>query len=103
MAWYDTLGDILSKLPTDKVGEVISGMQNSNEMVAQINSMLMQVQRNPESAGDVSIAIIGMRGVPGLVRDLAQHLPNAAKDPNPLGLTMLVAQIQSALPRSRWF
>ncbi len=103
MAWYDSIGQILAALPVDKAADVINGMNNSNEMVAQVNSLLYQVQRDPASASQVATQIIAMDGVPGVVRDLAGGLPNAAKDPSGLALTIQISQIQSALPRSRWF
>lgn len=104
MAWYETLADMLSKVPADKVAEVVGGMQNSNETVAQINVLLGQLQRNPSMAGQISAQIIGMKGIPGIVRDYASELPEAATaDPTGLRLAMKISQIQSALPRSRWF
>lgn len=103
MAWYDTIGQILAALPVDKAAEVLNGMNNSNEMVAQVNSMLYQVQRDPSSASQVATQIMAMKGVPGIVRDLAGGLPQAARDPSGTALTIQIAQIQSALPRSRWF
>lgn len=103
MAWYDTLGEVISKLPAESAGQLIDHVVGSNEMVSQVNSLLLQVQRDPSSASQVSTAIIGMKGIPSVVRDLAGNLPMAAKDPTGLQLAMMVAQIQSALPRSRWF
>lgn len=106
MAWYDTLGEVVGKLATtdpSAAGQLIDHITGSNEMVGQVNSLLLQVQRDPGSASQVATTIIGMKGIPGIVRDLAGGLPQAAKDPSGLALQMTIAQIQSALPRSRWF
>lgn len=101
MAWYDTLADVINKLNPTDAGNLLDHITNSNEMVAQVNALLLQVQRDPASASTVATQIISIRGVPSVVRDLAGNLPAAAA--NPVTLTMLVSQIQSALPRSRWF
>lgn len=103
MAWYDTLGEVISKLPSDSASTLIDHIAGSNEMVAQVNSLLLQVQRDPSSASNVATAIVGMKGVPGIVRDLAGNLPMAARDTTGVALMLTVSQIQSALPRSRWF
>lgn len=98
MAWYDALADVISKNP-----DLLPVMRNSNEMVSQINTLLLQVQRDPSSASQVATAIATMDGCPAVVRDLASNLPQAAKDQSGITMTMLISQIQSALPRSRWF
>jgi hypothetical protein len=103
MAWYDTLGEVISRLPAQDASGLIDHITGSNEMVAQVNSLLLQVQRDPASASNVASAIIGMKGVPGIVRDLAGNLPSAAKDQSGVAMMLLISQIQSALPRSRWF
>ncbi len=103
MSWYDSLGEVISKLDPASAGQLIDHITSSNEVVAQVNALLLQVQRDPTSASGVATQIIGMRGVPAVVRDLAGNLPQAAKDPSGVTMAMLVAQIQSALPRSRWF
>jgi hypothetical protein len=101
--WYDTLGEVISRLPAQDASGLIDHITGSNEMVAQVNSLLLQVQRDPASASNVASAIIGMKGVPGIVRDLAGNLPSAAKDQSGVAMMLLISQIQSALPRSRWF
>lgn len=98
MAWYDTLAEVVARNP-----DVLGHITNSNEMVSQVNALLLQVQRDPSSASHVSVEITTMKGIPSLVRDLASGLPAAARDQSGIALPMLVAQIQSALPRSRWF
>lgn len=103
MPWYDTLADVVNKLAPEDRGGLLNHITNSNEMVAQINALLLQVQRDPASASAVATQIIGMKGVPAIVRDLAGNLPQAARDASGMQLTFLVSQIQSALPRSRWF
>lgn len=103
MAWYDTLGTVISKLDPNSASQLIDHITGSNEQVAQVNALLSQVARNPETASNVATQIISMKGIPGIVRDLAGDLPTAAKEPTGLALQMKIAQIQSALPRSRWF
>jgi hypothetical protein len=95
MAWYDTLGEVISRLPSQDAGALIDHITGSNEMVAQVNSLLLQVQRDPASASNVATAIVGMKGVPGIVRDLASNLPAAAKDPSGVALMLTVSQIQN--------
>lgn len=101
MAWYDTIGTVISKLDSDSAGALVDHMWNSNAMVAKVNNLLMQVAQNPESAQHVSTAIMTMDGVPPVVAQMAGNLPLVAKDR--VQLAMLTAQMQSALPRSRWF
>ena len=82
----------------------LTRLKTDNELVGQVNSMLSQVQRNPASASQVATQIISMRGVPGVVRDMVQNLPQAAADPSGLALTMMITQIQSQMSQRRgWF
>jgi hypothetical protein len=102
--FFDVLKDVIAILPADKAGELISSLKTDNELVAQVNSMLNQVRNDPASAGQVATAIIGMRGVPGAVRDMVGRLPKAASDPSGLALEMLITSIQSQMSQRRgWF
>jgi hypothetical protein len=102
MGILDTIGDVVAGLDPSKVADFVNGLSSKNEMVAQVNSLLLQVQRDPASASQVSTSIITMRGIPGVVRDLAGQLPVAARDASGVQLAILVSQIQMSLPHSRW-
>lgn len=102
--FFDVFKQVLDVLPADKAGELIGSLKSDNELIAQVNSLLITVQNEPEAAGDVARQIIAMRGVPGVVRDMVQQLPRAAKDPSGVSLTMLVTSIQSQMSQRRgWF
>lgn len=110
--FFDVLMKMAEVMPVEKVAELAGSLKNDNELVAQVTSMLNQVRDDPQSARQVATAIIGMRGVPGVVRDMVGRLPKAAEaavaNPNdPVGLMsleMLITGIQNQMTQRRgWF
>jgi len=106
MAWWDNLGQVistaLSNPATAQLGsDMLSALGNQSKQNAQINNLLVQVLTNPDSAGMVAAQITAMPGVPAQVSGMVNALPTVAKDH--MQLTLLVAQIQAALPHSSMF